>query len=322
MGTPQEVQKLFDKTQSELLQDATVKITFAIEDVGPISAFDTKMTLPFLTGCNDRLEAAKLLLTDDVMKDVLAQKTDVVKNLSGDCRNAFQDLKHFINKAFEGNNGVKKEFGYDSYEEARKSQPKLIVFMNQLVTTVDKYNGKLTDAGMPAALASRIETLAKDLETANKVQEIGKSERSGATQDRLISYNNVWKDLQVICSAGKRAFSTNYAKYRRYILYSTNQQPPELPVEYEVLPAGQSATALTEFTTVTPIVFINAGTTDLRFGRSTVEEGPVSEEEGFVLIAGAEVIKEMADIPGIGDFINVTNLSATTEGLYLVRMAE
>jgi hypothetical protein len=321
MGTPQEVQKLFDKTQDEMLQEATVKIEFAIEDVGPISSFDTKMDLPFFTICKNRLAAAKLIPTDNVVVDQVAQKSDVVKGLLNDSRNAFQDLKHFINKAFEGNNNVKKEFGYDDYEDARKSQPKMIVFMNQLTITVGKYNTRLTDQGMPAALATRISTLAKDLEAANKEQEVSKSERSGATQDRIMAYNNVWKDLQVICSAGKRAFSTNYAKYRRYILYSTNQQPPELPDEYDVLPAGATVTALTEFTTVTPILFKNAGETDIRCFRNTKEDEP-NGDLGFDLTAGAEVVKDIEDIPGIGDFINVTNLSKDKEGLYLVRMAE
>jgi len=52
-----------------------------------------------------------------------------------------------------------------------------------------------------------------------------------------------------------------------------------------------------------------------------VEDAP-NGDLGFELTAGAEVVKDIADVPGIGDFINVTNLSTTKEGLYLVRMAE
>jgi hypothetical protein len=43
---------------------------------------------------------------------------------------------------------------------------------------------------------------------------------------------------------------------------------------------------------------------------------------GFEFSAGAEVIKDIITVSGIGDFININNLSATKEGLYLVRMAE
>lgn len=59
----------------------------------------------------------------------------------------------------------------------------------------------------------------------------------------------------------------------------------------------------------------------LSFFRHTVENEP-NGDMGFELTAGAEVVKDIADVPGIGDFINVTNLSADKEGLYLVRMAE
>lgn len=321
MTTPKEVQKLYNKTHTEMLEEATVKETFAAEDIAKITAFDTKIDLPFLTLCGTRLTAAKGILTDEMVMDQVTQKSQALKNLLNDCRNGFQDVKHFVEKAFPNDKGVKKEFGYDDYEDARKSQPKMIVFMKMLATTVGKYSVQLTAQGMPAALPTRITNLSKDIELANKEQEVSKSGRTITTQERVTSYNAVWKDLQVICSAGKRAHINDYARYRRYILYSTNQQPPVLPEEYDVLPAGATATALTEFTTVTPIVFINAGETDLRFFRHTVEDAP-NGDLGFELTAGAEVVKEIADVPGIGDFINVTNLSTTKEGLYLVRMAE
>jgi hypothetical protein len=321
MTTPQEVQKLYNKTHPEMLEDATVKETFAAEDITKISDFDTKIDLPFLTLCGTRLTAAKAILTDEMVMDQVMQMSQAMKDLLNGCRNGFQDVKHFVEKAFPNDKGVKKEFGYDDYEDARKSQPKMIVFMKMLATTVGKYSVQLTDQGMPATLPTRITNLAKDIETANKEQEVSKSGRTITTQERINAYNAVWKDLQVICSAGKRAHINDYARYRRYILYTTNQQPPVLPDEYDVLPAGQTATALTEFTTVTPIVFINAGETDLRFFRHTVEDAP-NGDLGFVLTAGAQVVKDIQDVPGTGDFINVTNLSTDKEGLYLVRMAE
>ena len=321
MGTPQEIQRLYSKSDPEMLEEATVKETFAAEDITKITGFDTKIDLPFLTTCGTRLTASKAILTDEMVMDQVTQKSQVLKNLLNDCRNGFQDVKHFVEKAFPNDKGVKKEFGYDDYEDARTSQPKMIVFMKMLATTVGKYSVQLTAQGMPAALPTRITNLSKDIELANKEQEVSKSGRTITTQERINAYNNVWKDLQVICSAGKRAHINDYARYRRYILYSTNQQPPVLPDEYDVLPAGATATALTEFTTVTPIVFINAGETDLKFFRHTKEDEP-NGDLGFELTAGAQVVKDIADVPGIGDFINVTNLSADKEGLYLVRMAE
>jgi hypothetical protein len=321
MTIPNEIQRYYAKSDAEMLEDATVKEALAAEDIVKISGFDTKVDLPFLTTCGTRLTAAKAILTDEMVLDQVSQKSEVVRSLLTESRNAFQDVKHFVEKAFPKDIGVKKEFGYDDYEDARKSQPKMIVFMKMLATTVGKYSVQLTAQGMPAALPTRITNLAKDLENANKDQEMSKSGRTISTQERINAYNAVWKDLQVICSAGKRAHIDDYARYRRYILYTTNQQPPELPDTYDILPAGATATALTEFTTVTPIVFINAGETDIRCFRHTKEDEP-NGDLGFDLTAGAQVVKDIADIPGIGDFINVTNLSADKEGLYLVRMAE
>jgi hypothetical protein len=304
-----------------MLEDATVKQALAAEDITKISEFDTTIDLPFLTLCGNRLAAARFILSDEIVRSQVAQKTQVMKNLLSDCRNAYQDVKHFVEKAFQNDMGVKKEFGYDDYEDARRSQPKMIVFMKLLATTVDKYSVQLTAQGMPAALPTRISTLSTDIETANNEQEVSKAGRTISTQERITAYNAVWKDLQLICSAGKRAFIDDYAHYHRYILYSNNQKPPVMPNEYDVLPAGATITALTEFTTVTPIVFINAGDTELKFFRHTVEDEP-NGTLGFELTAGAQVVKDIQDVPGTGDFINVTNLSTIKEGLYLVRMAE
>ncbi|MBM3437018.1 MAG: hypothetical protein FJY07_12475, partial [Bacteroidetes bacterium] len=178
MATPTEVQRLYTKTDPEMLEDATVKEAFAAEDIARISNFDNKIDLPFLTLCGNRLATAKSILTDEMVMDQVTQKSQAVKDLLSGCRNGFQDVKHFVEKAFPGDKGVKKEFGYDDYEDARKSQPKMIVFMKMLATTVGKYSAQLTAEGMPAALPARITNLAKDIELANKEQEVSKSGRT------------------------------------------------------------------------------------------------------------------------------------------------
>jgi hypothetical protein len=321
MTTPEEVNRLYNKEDNKMLEEATVKQANATEDIVKISEIDNKIDLPFITACGVRLSAAKAFLTDTAVRAGLVTLTENVESLMTQCRNGYAEVKHFVVKAFPNSAGIQKEFGFKTFKNARKSQPKMIVFMDQLVITLGKYETELTNVGMPATLPVRITDLAKNLTTADKLQEDGKSDRSVSTQDRVISYNSVWKDLQLICSAGKLAFLDDYARYKRYILYAHDQQPPKTPEEFDVLPAGQTATALTEFTTVTPIVFFNAGKTDLKFFRHTVENEP-NGDLGFVLTAGANVVKDLHDIPGIGDFINVTNLSATDEGLYSVMMAE
>jgi hypothetical protein len=68
-------------------------------------------------------------------------------------------------------------------------------------------------------------------------------------------------------------------------------------------------------------LFKNAGVTELRCYRHDIEDEP-NAGEGFILTAGAEVVKEALEIPGTGNFINVTNLSGTESGLFLVQFAE
>ena len=110
-------------------------------------------------------------------------------------------------------------------------------------------------------------------------------------------------------------------KYRRYILYEGHQTLPPISEDYNSLPAGQTATADIEFTNTSVILFRNAGATELRFFRHDKEDEP-NGGDGFILTAKDEVVKEALEIPGKGNFINVTNLSSTDSGLFLMQLAE
>jgi hypothetical protein len=104
-------------------------------------------------------------------------------------------------------------------------------------------------------------------------------------------------------------------------LYENHQPLPPVSEDYISLPAGQTATADIEYNINAVYLFKNAGVTEIRCGLHDKEDEP-NGGEGFILTAGAEVVKDATEIPGVGNFINVTNLSGTDSGLFLVQYAE
>jgi hypothetical protein len=203
-----------------------------------------------------------------------------------------------------------------------RQKPALFVpFLRQLGVTVNKYGQRLRDKGMPAAMLTVSAALADKLQKDARDHELSMKERTLTTQERRIAYNEVWNMMKQLCLAGKRVYKNNYAKYRRYILYEGNQAPPPIVEEYESLPAATTATADVEFTNNSVVLFKNPGVTELLICRNTIENQP-NGETGFILTSNAEVVKEIPEVPGTGNFINVTNLSTTDSGLFLVQLAE
>ena len=322
MSKPEEIRFKFDKTCAEVARDARLKAGYLREDLVDITKYDEEITLDWVDRLEDKLDAAEAIPVDETVVDVQVGLGKVVEDKMKAGEEHFQDVKYYVGKAFPGNIDVQNEFGFDDYGKARGNVAKFILFLKKVGTKLNdaKYKDTLRSKGMPATMLTISAALAGEIETADRNYDSSKKGRTGTTQDRRIAYNEVWDLLTLFCAAGKNVYRKNYAKYRRYILYEGNQTPPPIGELYEPLPASETATALHEFNTTDTLLFVNAGVTDLKFGRNNVEDAPGTE--GFTLAAKSEIVKPVSEVPGMGDFINVTNLSDTDSGLFLVQLAE
>ena len=321
MSKPEEIQYDFNKQITVMLEQAGVVKEFADQDVNDLKAFDEELDEDYITRFDNSLTRAKAIPMDEVVTDVQAGKAAVVLATRKLCEDHVADIKYFVNKTFPKDTAIKKEFGYNDYEDVRTKPALFVPFLRQLSVTINKYGQKLHDKGMPEPLLTVAAALATKLETDARDHELSMKGRMLTTQDRRIAYNEVWNMMKQLCLAGKRVYKNNYAKYRRYILYEGTQTPPPIVEEYESLPAATTATADVEFTNDSVLLFKNPGVTELLICRNTIENQP-NGELGFILTANAEVIKELLEVPGTGPFINVTNLSNTDSGLFLVQLAE
>lgn len=321
MSKPEEIQYDFNKPISKVLEQAGVVKEFAETDVNDLKAFDEELDEDYIIRFSESLTRAKAIPLDEVVIDVQAGKSAVVLATRKLCEDHVADIKYFVNKAFPKDTAIKNEFGYNDYDEVRTKPALFVPFLRQLSVTVNKYGQQLRSKGMPAALLTISAELAGKLENDAREHELSMKGRTLTTQDRRIAYNEVWNMMKQLCLAGKRVYKNNYAKYRQYILYEGNQAPPPIIEEYESLPAATTATADVEFTTDSVLLFKNPGVTELLICRHNLENQP-NGEVGFILTANAEVIKELLEVPGTGPFINVTNLSNTDSGLFLVQLAE
>lgn len=205
-------------SDAEMIEEVKTIRGFFIEDMQDFVDFDADFSDPFSFIWLQEIEDAEGVTKDPVIKAQQTQITSIVNKKMKEARDCFQDAKYFIEKAFPNKRSVWNEFGYNVYNTARRTQPKMIQFMMQLYKTAKKYKTKLVAVGFSPAKINAILTLQKELANANSDQEQFKGGRPVLTDDRIEILNKPWATASLVCKAGKRIYKNSPAKFQRYIL--------------------------------------------------------------------------------------------------------
>jgi hypothetical protein len=89
---------------------------------------------------------------------------------------------------------------------------------------------QLAAKGYPQPKIDEIETLRAALDTANQAQELFIGNLPVQTQERYKKNNAAWEIMVRVCTAGKRIFKNDFAKYQRYLLPPGEESPEALSI--------------------------------------------------------------------------------------------
>ena len=277
-----------------------------------IIMFPLNFKTDFLTEIND----ARVVEKDMVVIDEQVEETEEVKGKHKECAAYFQDMKPIIEATFPNNKAVWNQFGYNDYEAARRSQGRMIQFMEMLHLMAEKYKLELIAQGFTQAKIDMILQLKDELRQEQVEQEAAKKERPVKTQERILILNKPWIRMRKINAASKAIYRDNYAKLNEYELPSHSQAGEE-PVEGPV-GGGLTAHVLSmNFEPDTQLKLESTGTTDLMFCITTDEV--TSCPAGVQVNAGESVTVSASDLGDPANmYLNVTNLDPDVEGSYKV----
>jgi hypothetical protein len=212
---------------ADMMQVAEKTREAFIQDNADFQAFDPDFKDPYAANWQAEIDAAKASPTDDVIIDSMAGFTTATEDVMKLCRDAYQKMKFFIEKAFPEKPHVWNEFGYNDYDRKRKSQPLMIEFMRDLYATAQKYSVELIAKNFTQAKIDEVGALYQQLNASDTSQEAYKGTREVLTQDRVILLNKVWTTTVNVCRAGKLIYMNNYAKYQQYVLPGDSTTPDE-----------------------------------------------------------------------------------------------
>jgi len=223
MISPEKVSKQFSISFASALIDCRVTIVQFIKDQADFKNFDEDFATPFEKNWQNAINIATDLPTDEETVDIQSGYTDTVNDTMAACRKIFQDSKYHIEKAFPTKKAVLKEFGFDNYEAARKSVPKMTIFMGVFNKKIAKYKTQLLAVKFPQSSIDSINTLAKALVEQKTDQETQKKSRLSLTEDRITKMNAMWAFRQKVAKASKNIYKNNYSKYRLYLLPASEE---------------------------------------------------------------------------------------------------
>ena len=238
---PEPIRRDFSLADTEMIQDARTKHASFTEDKADFVAFDPDFADPYADNFESQIDAAEAMPDDETILDQQQQLTNAVDLEMQKSRDKFQDSKPFIVKAFPTDAAIQNEFGFNDYKKAQSNQGVFIKFMLKFHGVAEKYKVQLIAQNYTQVKIDEILTRYTALKDADIAQELFIKSRPTKTQDRIKKYNTAWQTEKVICTAGKRIYKDDYAKYQRYLLPPGEETPEALSIQGTVTNAVTSA---------------------------------------------------------------------------------
>jgi len=314
MSNTIKILRAFNTDDANLIQfSRTTKINLE-NNLAAFTAFDADFDAAFITAYETAINNAEGFNSDNQLIDVQVQATLDLEEKMKECRDYYQNMKYFIEKAFPGKPGTWAEFGYNDYERVRNRSTSFIQFMHDLFEVSTKYEAIMVAAGFDAPRIAAIKTLTDELRAAKSLQEQSKGTRSTAANDRIILLNDLWEITHRICMAGKAVFYQDYGRYQLFLLpWNSGSSSAEEEVSYDGIIHSQETLniAIPNLQPDTVLVISNTGTEPLTFCGSNVSA--MACPGGFIVNPSDSQSVTFASIsndPATAVFLNVSHTIA------------
>jgi hypothetical protein len=311
------VKRIYTTSDAFMLSNArSIHTLFGI-DQAQFEAFDKNLDPAFGTAFGDAINDAEAAVSDDLIIDIVAAKTEAVEQKMNDARNKYGEVRYFVLKAFPDSKATQGQFGLNDYEDARKSAPKMLQLLNDMKTAAASHSAALISAGYTAAQITSITTVRTALEAAESAQKSAMKSRVLTTEERVKVMNTVYDMMTQVNAAAQIVFMNDYAKRSVYV-FDASADNYDGPGVYEgTLTGGQSVEiAHLIFHSDRLLILENPGTTSLQY---YLNGGGLDTQGSPVTIApGASDEQTMADLDATGTHLIVKNLDAAVVGSYKV----
>jgi len=232
MKRPEEVNRIFTKSDDEILQQSDVKLGSFEENKDKFIERFPQLADPFAEEWCEAISNARRILPDYASVANQSKETDALNTLIEKGANLYQTLLLYVRLAFPNDAMVLRIFGQHQYDAARKSQLKLPILLTTGYTQASKpeYKSALMGKGMKRAEIEALKLMADSIVNQGKMQEKAIKDRTLDKNERVTALNLVWAKMALVCQCAKLVFQNDATRYNLFLL-SDGNNPTEKPDE-------------------------------------------------------------------------------------------
>ncbi len=209
------------RNQTELIAESIEILSKYKRDEAEFTGFNAiRFTPTFKADFQQAINDCMNFNDDETMVDIQTEKTADIETVMEKARKNYARIKYFVEEAFPENERRRNLLGADTYSDARKSVPNMIVFLSNLHRQCTVFQPALVAAGCSAPLIADILTLRNDLIAVNTEQTSFIGERSISTQERNTRFDRLEDYIRAVCRAGKLIFEENPAIFKQYLRFT------------------------------------------------------------------------------------------------------
>jgi hypothetical protein len=218
------LKRIYNGEDSHMTATAAVIHHLFVEDLAAFTAFDATFTPEWAADWLADIQAASDQLSDRVIMYEGAAETEKVEDEMQQARNKWTTMRYFIEKAFPEDRAMLKLFGADSYLKVRKSQTKMLEFLQGLHGAAVEYKPQLMAAGCSEASIDEIATIEAALSQKNDVQNRAKRGRPRITAQRIALLNAPYVKMAQVNKAAQIVFMNSAAKRGQYVFLANRRK--------------------------------------------------------------------------------------------------
>ena len=220
MKHPEEVVRLFNKSDEEMLQQSDVKLASFTKNKPAFLARFPKLADPFAAVWANSITTAREILPDYASVTNQTGESDSLEILMNEGRNLFQMLMLYTQLAFPNHAIALRAMGQSQYESSSRNHLKLPVLLRKAYTEASKaeYKEALMDKGMTEPEIEMLNTLADKIVKQDAALQNAKEDRSVDANERIVAMNTVWEKTALVCQCAKLVFQNDATRYDLFLL--------------------------------------------------------------------------------------------------------
>jgi len=228
MKHPEEVVRLFNKSDEEMLQQSDVKLASFIKNKPAFLTRFPKLDDPFAAVWANNITTARKILPDYASVTTQIGESDLLEILMNEGRNLFQMLMLYTQLAFPNHAIALRTMGQSQYESSSKNHLKLpnLLLKAHKEASKPEYKVALMDKGMTESDIDMLKTLADKIINQDLALQNAKKDRSHDANERIIAMNTVWENMATVCQCAKLVFQNDATRYDLFLLSDGETQKP------------------------------------------------------------------------------------------------